>query len=195
MTEKLELWYPVKPNTITQGFGVNGKWYQDHGINIVGHNGLDFFCTLGQEICAAHDGLVIFSGLEANNGEYIEIITNEEKDMDGVIAYAKTVYCHFQRGGRNVAVGDKVVAGQVIGYAGSTGLSTGVHLHFGLKRDTKGKGPIDYATLDWNNGYFGALNPKKYFNGFYACDAVKVQGTFSKIIDLLKQMITNLTKK
>jgi len=185
MIEKLELYYPIKPNILTQDFGVNGEWYKAHGIMIIGHNGLDFSAKLGQEICAAHDGLVIFSGLDANNGEYIEIITNEEKNIDGVIAFAKTIYCHMQTGGRKVAVGDKVKTGQVIGLAGTTGLSTGVHLHFGLKRDAKGKGPLDYLTIDWYNGYFGALNPTRYFCGFYAEDAEQVTTTFQKIISLL----------
>lgn len=40
MNNKLELWFPVRPWKITQGFGVNGDYYRANGINIAGHNGL-----------------------------------------------------------------------------------------------------------------------------------------------------------
>ncbi len=49
-----------------------------------------------------------------------------------------TLYCHMRENSRRVKSGDKVVQGQVLGIVGTTGNSTGVHLHFEVKLRRKG---------------------------------------------------------
>lgn len=188
---KLELWYPIKKPIVTQVFGVNGKWYQDHGIDIRGHNGIDFMAYHGQPIRAAHDGVVIFSGVDDRSGEGIELVSTEKFNIGGINANAKTIYWHMEKGGRNVQVGDVVKTGQVLGYADSTGLSTGDHLHFGLKRVILWNVGIGATTLDPDNGYLGAIDPTPYWSKYAAEDATNVLSIYNKIIALLKQAIAS----
>lgn len=77
--------------------------------------------------------------------------------------YAKTIYCHLKRGSLKVTAGDSVKAGQVIALADNTGLSTGSHLHFGLKPIYKGEAEWQWENLENENGFRGAINPTPYF--------------------------------
>jgi len=93
------------------------------------HHGTDFGARRGTPILAAADGKVIFSGWKGGYGKVIKI---QHKDK-----YV-TLYAHQSRLKANV--GQEVSAGQVIGFVGSTGRSTGAHLHFGLYKNGR---PID----------------------------------------------------
>lgn len=105
---------------ITSGFG-----YRRHPI--LGftrlHAGIDFAAPWGSPIYAVTDGLVTFAGRHGGHGNYVRL------DHGGGIG---TGYGHMSR----IAVypGERVSKGQVIGYVGSTGLSTGPHLHYELYR-------------------------------------------------------------
>ncbi|WP_394279611.1 M23 family metallopeptidase [Microbacterium sp.] len=70
---------------------------------------------------AAYPGTVIFAGYSGAWGNYIKI-----QHADGTV----TGYAHIINGGYNVNYGQRVRAGQVIAYIGSTGASSGCHLHF-----------------------------------------------------------------
>lgn len=84
------------------------------------HDGIDIAeISYGANIYAIYDGEVITSSYTSTNGNYIVI-----KDTKGVYS----MYAHLSK--RNVNQGDKVSKGNIIGQAGSTGNSTGVHLHF-----------------------------------------------------------------
>ncbi len=92
---------------------------------------IDFTMEVGTPICAARDGVVIEVKDDSNKGgktykyqEYGNFIVVYHKD--GSMAN----YFHLQKNGSRVKVGDKVVAGQVIGLSGNTGWSSGPHLHF-----------------------------------------------------------------
>ncbi|AKH43352.1 murein DD-endopeptidase MepM/ murein hydrolase activator NlpD [Altererythrobacter atlanticus] len=90
------------------------------------HRGLDFKATYGTPIYAANDGRVEFSGRNGGHGNYVRI---------GHGSGLATGYSHMSR----IAVknGTQVKRGQVIGYVGSTGLSTGPHLHYEMYRNGK----------------------------------------------------------
>jgi len=86
------------------------------------HNGTDIKVEVGDPIYAAFDGRVRISEYSAKTGGYGNLI---------IIRHAnglETYYGHLS--GRNVAAGEVVKAGEVIGYGGNTGRSTGSHLHF-----------------------------------------------------------------
>lgn len=88
------------------------------------HTGVDLRASSGTNIYAANSGTVITSTYSTAYGNYVVI------DHGGGIA---TLYAHMTK--RLVKVGDKVKQGKVIGYVGSTGYSTGPHLHFEIIKD------------------------------------------------------------
>ncbi len=122
---------------LTQPFGVNRAVYDD--FDMIGHNGIDWGLPSGTPVLAAHDGVVRNLSDPPGFGNYVEIK-----------GHVKTVYAHLSS--FNVPNGATVTEGTQIGRSGTSGFSSGPHLHFGLK-------PIPQ---DDNNGYFGAVDPMKY---------------------------------
>jgi len=184
---RLELWYPIKPFVLTQRFGNEHPTYTSLGLK--GHNGLDIMANDGDSVRAAHDGVVTFSGEDGAGGLTIVIRTHEPKDYEGKQSFFKTIYCHMKTGSLKVKATEQVVAGQLIGLADNTGLSTGSHLHFGLKPIAQGEAEWVWENLEQNNGYRGAINPLPYFNGYYAEDTKKVVAILQSMINLLKKYI------
>jgi murein DD-endopeptidase MepM/ murein hydrolase activator NlpD len=110
---------------------VNGRQSSGYGMRrhpILGysrmHKGLDFAAPHGAPIYAASDGTVTYSGRNAGYGNYVRI-----KHAGGLA----TSYAHMSR--IVARSGARVRQGQVIGYVGSTGLSTGPHLHYELYKN------------------------------------------------------------
>lgn len=167
---KLSLYYPVKPNTVNQGFGGNGAYYQENNINIIGHNGIDFKASHGQPVYASHDG-ICYPEIDTTGGNGVVLISDITYDYDPNPVFMKTIYWHLTQDDAVVKTGQHVKAGEMIGYADSTGLSTGDHLHFGLKPVlASSEAPFAWETQNPNNGYLGAIDPTPYFNGLYAED-------------------------
>ena len=79
------------------------------------------------------DGTVIFSGRKGGFGNYVEVRHSH--------SYT-TCYGHLSRFGKGVRNGARVTQGQVIGYVGSTGLATGPHLDFRMRRGTTYINPL-----------------------------------------------------
>lgn len=97
------------------------------------HLGVDYAASRGTPIAAAGSGRVTFIGRTRGYGKLIKI-----QHEDGYM----TLYAHqssFRKGIRN---GSYVKKGQIIGYVGSTGLSTGPHLHFGLYKNNQAIDPL-----------------------------------------------------
>ena len=95
------------------------------------HSGIDFAASWGSPIYAVSDGLVAYAGWHGGHGNYVRL------DHGGSIA---TGYGHMSR--IAVANGLAVRRGQIIGYVGSTGLSTGAHLHYEVYRGGQPVNPI-----------------------------------------------------
>ncbi|MFP4108984.1 MAG: M23 family metallopeptidase [Desulfonatronovibrio sp.] len=85
------------------------------------HQGLDFAAPSGTPIMAAGDGIIEYAGRKGNYGNYIRIRHPNEYH---------TVYAHMSRFASGMRKGARVRQGETIGYIGSTGLSTGPHLHY-----------------------------------------------------------------
>ena len=85
------------------------------------HKGVDFAAPTGTPIFAAGNGVVEFAGKNGSYGNYIRI------RHDGTY---KTAYAHLNGFKRGVYGGVRVKQGDVIGFVGSTGRSTGPHLHY-----------------------------------------------------------------
>ncbi len=109
---------PVKGARFTSGFGMRRHPVLRHRRM---HTGADWAAPRGTPILAAGSGIVEQVGRKGGYGNYVRI-----RHANGF----KTSYGHMARFARGLRPGVKVTQGQVIGYVGSTGLSTGPHLHF-----------------------------------------------------------------
>ncbi len=89
------------------------------------HYGVDYAAPTGTPVVSIGDGRVVYAGWKGGFGKYIEIRHNN--------VYT-TSYGHLSRFARGIRKGMKVKQGQVIGYVGATGLATGPHLDFRVKR-------------------------------------------------------------
>lgn len=107
---------PVENYTISSPFGVRGAEF---------HRGLDMAAAQGEPVYASKAGTVKVAEFHNSWGNYV-VVEHE----DGMV----TLYAHQSQ--YVVKPGDQVEQGQIIGYVGSTGNSTGSHLHFELCRDT-----------------------------------------------------------
>lgn len=85
------------------------------------HKGVDFAAPSGTPIYAAGNGTVVYAGRKGGYGNYIKLRHN---------GTFETAYAHMKGFARNVRTGSRVEQGQIIGYVGTTGRSTGPHLHY-----------------------------------------------------------------
>jgi len=123
---------PVIGGHITSGFGM--RRHPILGYSRL-HSGIDFGAAYGSAIYAVSDGTVSFAGWHGGHGNFVKL------EHGGGFG---TGYGHMSR--IAVSLGSHVRAGQVIGYVGSTGLSTGPHLHYELYR---GGVPVNPATVSF----------------------------------------------
>ena len=97
------------------------------------HNGVDFAASTGTPVYAAADGEVTWAGPKGPNGNLVSI-----RHADGYSSH----YAHLHRIQRGIRDGVQVEQRQLIGTVGTTGRSTGPHLHFGLKRGSRFVDPM-----------------------------------------------------
>jgi len=97
------------------------------------HLGVDFAAPTGRKIFAAAKGRVIHKGRKGGYGKTVVI-----KHSNGL----KTLYGHMNSYSSRIKVGSRVKQGEFIGRVGSTGLSTGPHLHFGLYKNGRAINPL-----------------------------------------------------
>lgn len=116
--KKFLLRKPIAEGILRSGFG--SRYHPILGYTRP-HTGIDWANRIGTPIIAAGNGTVIKAGWESGYGRRVEI-----QHTNGYV----TTYNHMSGFGKGVAPGVKVQQGQVIGYLGSTGLSTGPHLHY-----------------------------------------------------------------
>ncbi len=181
--KNFSLFYPLKPFQVTQTFGANQLTLYKDVLGLKGHNGLDCVANTGKIVRAAHDGTVTFAGEDGSAGFGIVIRTDEEFEYGAGTAFWKSIYWHLKSDGIKCKAGQKVKAGDIIALSNNTGMSTGPHLHFGIKPCQKGEADWQWSNIEQNNGYQGAVDPTPYFNGQYAEDLV-----FNKLSPALRAM-------
>ncbi|MEM6555930.1 MAG: M23 family metallopeptidase, partial [Pseudomonadota bacterium] len=111
------------------------------------HKGTDFAAPTGTPIYAAGNGVVERASRYGGYGHYIRI-----RHAKGY----KTAYAHLSRYARGVKSGRRVKQGQIIGYVGSTGASTGPHLHYEVYKNGKA---VDVMRLKLPTGRKLAMDP------------------------------------
>ncbi len=125
---------PIRYDMVTSGYGY--RIHPIYGTKRM-HHGIDLAAPKGRAIVASRSGIVTNANYESDAGYNVTI-----NHMDGFAS----VYMHMTH--YIVSAGDKVVAGQVIGYCGSTGASTGPHLHFGIYYNGSSVNPAHYLRFD-----------------------------------------------
>ncbi len=138
---------PVDGAHETSGFGM--RFHPILGFSRL-HQGTDFGAPTGSPIMAAASGKVTFAGWHGGHGNYVQILHH---------AGLMTAYGHMSRFA--VKPGATVAQGQVIGYVGSTGLSTGPHLHYEVWVNQK---PVDPTNIRFTGGTTLAGGEKAKFD-------------------------------
>ena len=120
---------PLPASRISSGFAmrmhpISGEWAQ--------HKGIDFAAPEGTPIRATAGGVINFSGTQNGYGNVVII-------KHGPVY--STLYAHMSRIATSVRAGTSVSQGEVIGYVGSTGWSTGPHLHYEFRVNNEARDP------------------------------------------------------
>ena len=148
----MKLEYPISlteaGHQITQLFGAHANPYPGY----LGHMGIDFAAPLGTPDHATHDSKIV-EVVQNSTGYGFDVI--EEFDEAGFTW--QVIHGHHQK--NEVTVGQMVKQGDEIGRIGSTGYSTGPHVHIGLRQYKNGQ------LLNEANGYHGWIDPMPYFKG------------------------------
>ena len=132
--EKAFLRSPIEYSRVSSGF--SGSRMHPVLNRIRAHKGVDFAAPVGTPIKATADGVIAFAGRENGYGNVIK--------MDHQSKYS-TVYGHLSRFASGLRTGQRVKQGDVIGYVGMTGLTSGPHLHYEFKIDGQQRNPMSVA--------------------------------------------------
>ena len=125
----LDIMYPVENyENISSGWGA--RYIKDCPRCSGFHKGVDFTPGRGSNVYAAMDGVVSVSAIGGEYGVYVILEHYIHEDLT-----YETVYAHLKNRKitTNLYPGKKVLKGDIIGYVGNTGLSTGPHLHFEIR--------------------------------------------------------------
>jgi hypothetical protein len=112
---------PVPGHAVVSPFGLRQLPWEGAGRL---HEGVDISADAGVPVVAAAEGVVIEAGTKGGYGRYVAL-----RHAEGLV----TVYAHLGEIGADIETGAEVATGQPIGKIGSTGVSTGPHLHFEIR--------------------------------------------------------------
>jgi len=121
---------PIDGARISSSFGM--RKHPISGFNKM-HKGVDFAAPIGTPVYAGGNGVIEMVGVNGGYGKYIRIRHNNEY---------KTAYAHLSSYRKGISKGVRVNQGEVIGYVGSTGRSTGPHLHYEIIYQNKKVNPL-----------------------------------------------------
>ena len=121
---------PLDGAKLSSNFGM--RKHPISGFNKM-HKGVDFAAPIGTPIYAGGNGVIEFVGLNGGYGKYIRIRHNNDY---------KTAYAHLNGYKKGIKKGTRVNQGDVIGYVGNTGRSTGPHLHYEIIYQNKQINPL-----------------------------------------------------
>lgn len=122
---------PLNYSYISSGFTYNRL----HPVlkTVLPHRAIDYAAPQGTPVVSTADGEVVYAGWKGDNGIYVEV------KHGGVYS---TQYAHLSRVADKIAKGSRVTQGQVVGYVGSTGISTGPHLQYAMSKNNALVNPL-----------------------------------------------------
>jgi murein DD-endopeptidase MepM/ murein hydrolase activator NlpD len=137
---------PMPYSRRTSGFGM-----REHPIlqTMRAHTGVDYAAPVGTPVISVADGVVAESSFQGGYGNMVVIQHN---------AHQSTAYAHLSR--MNVRKGQTIKQGDIVGAVGSTGLSTGPHLHFEFRMNGRHVDPLTLAQQGSAEPISAALRPK-----------------------------------
>jgi murein DD-endopeptidase MepM/ murein hydrolase activator NlpD len=138
--------WPVE-GEMTDGFG--GRRNPFGGSSFEFHPGQDIRAERGTPVVVAANGTVIFAGTQSGYGQMVEV-----SHGDGLT----TRYAHLSK--LEVAVGQEMARGQLLGLVGSTGRSTGPHLHYEVRINGESVNPLAYLPGQAEGATDGAAKPQ-----------------------------------
>jgi murein DD-endopeptidase MepM/ murein hydrolase activator NlpD len=130
---------PINGARLSSGFGM--RRHPILGYSRM-HRGTDFAAPTGTPILAAGEGAIVRAGPFSSFGNYVRI-----RHANGY----ETAYAHMSRFARGIRAGTRVRQGQIIGYVGTTGRSTGPHLHYEVLRRGQQINPINLRVANGRN--------------------------------------------
>ena len=139
---------PINGARLSSPFGM--RKHPIDGFNKM-HKGTDFAAPMGTPIMASGDGIIVKAGWCGGGGNCVKIKHN---------SVYQTIYAHMSKFANKVKSGVRVKQGQIIGYVGSTGKSTGPHLHYEVIENGK---KINSQTLKLPSGKVLKGNNRKLF--------------------------------
>ena len=139
---------PINGARLSSPFGM--RKHPIDGFNKM-HKGTDFAAPMGTPIMASGDGVIVKAGWCGGGGNCVKIKHN---------SVYQTIYAHMSKFANKVKSGVRVKQGQIIGYVGSTGKSTGPHLHYEVIENGK---KINSQTLKLPSGKVLKGNNRKLF--------------------------------
>jgi len=152
------------------------------------HLGVDYAANVGTPVRSAGNGKVVFVGNKGGYGKTIEVSHDSSY---------KTLYGHLNGFARGLSRGKSVKQGQLIGYVGNTGLSSGPHLHFGLYRNNTAINPSSVVKIAKNALGGQALKEfltyseglkRKAYNALTQTNAPVVEENFEYVHSLDKKL-------
>lgn len=173
---------------INKRFLITSPWWNERINPVTGeteiHRGLDIATSGSEPVYSILDGIVHSLGFDNSQGNWIVI--KDDNSSSPTFGYA-TLYMHLANA-PDVSQGDRVVKGQKVGYEGSTGTSTGIHLH------------VEMQDLNrWNNSWHWSyvqsdyLNPCEYMgidnieNTWWIYDGIPIEPTKNKWLKYLSK--------
>ena len=139
---------PINGARLSSPFGM--RKHPIDGFNKM-HKGTDFAAPIGTPIMASGDGVIVKAGWCGGGGNCVKIKHN---------SVYQTIYAHMSKFANKIKSGTRVKQGQIIGYVGSTGKSTGPHLHYEVIENGK---KINSQTLKLPSGKVLKGNDRKLF--------------------------------
>ncbi|WP_309642927.1 M23 family metallopeptidase [Phenylobacterium sp.] len=133
----LEVGEPVPGYPINSPFGLRRMPWEKHGRL---HEGVDIAAPVGVPVVSVADGVITQTGNSPSYGRFVEV-----KHAEGLVSF----YAHLGRIDPRAKPGVAVLGGRTIGKIGSSGTSTGPHVHFEIRQDDRPLNPVAFIGRDF----------------------------------------------
>lgn len=143
---------PVPGHAVNSPFGLRRMPWENHGRL---HEGVDIAAPSGTKVLAVEDGVITRAGNSASYGRFVEV-----RHENGLTSF----YAHLGRIERGARAGVAVAAGAPIGRIGSSGTSTGPHLHFEIRRGERPLNPVAFIGREFDTAADLPLKTAGYYS-------------------------------